>query len=201
MASDEQQQPEEPPTKTDQQIFDEQIARASGRGVVILGGLGIVAALVMSTIALINSSGNTTTTTVTAPAGSTPGKTASGGASAPLTADALGKRLFVAGDRSTGATACGSCHTMDAAGTSSTIGPNLDTELTADPPSATRESIVDPTKEVVPGYPANVMPKNYGTTLTRHQLTALVNYVYHSTNTKAIAKAKAQQTSGASTSP
>ena len=90
---------------------------------------------------------------------------------------------------------------MKAAGTSGTIGPNLDKELTADPPSATRESIVDPNKEIVPGYRANVMPKNYGDHADPPAADALVNYVYHSTNTKAIAKAKAQQTSGASTSP
>ena len=106
MASDEQQQPEEPPTKTDQQIFDEQIARASGRGVVILGGLGILAALVMSTIALINSSGNRTTTTVTAPAGRRLGRPPAAGG-APLTGDALGEQLFVSGSRSP-APACGS---------------------------------------------------------------------------------------------
>ena len=32
--------------------------------------------------------------------------------------------------------------------------------------SATRESIVDPNKEIVSGYSANVMPTNYGTALT-----------------------------------
>ena len=47
----------EPSGKTDQEIFDEQVARASGNTVVIFGGLGILAALVMSTIALVNSTG------------------------------------------------------------------------------------------------------------------------------------------------
>jgi hypothetical protein len=74
---------------------------------------------------------------------------------------------------------------MKAAGATGTIGPNLDKELTADPASATRESIVDPNKEIVPGYSANVMPTNYGTAFTEAELTALVNYVYHSTNIKA----------------
>jgi mono/diheme cytochrome c family protein len=72
---------------------------------------------------------------------------------------------------------------MKAAGTSGTIGPNLDKELTADPASATRESIVDPNKEIVPGYHANVMPPNYATALTPQELDAVVSYVYHSTNT------------------
>ena len=87
---------------------------------------------------------------------------------------------------------------MKAAGTSGTIGPNLDKELTADPASATRESIVDPNKEIISGYSANVMPTNYGTALTAQELDALVNYVYHSTNTKA--KAKARRASAKTTS-
>ena len=57
----------EPSGKTDQEIFDEQVARASGNTVVIFGGLGILAALVMSTIALVNSTGGNSTT-VTVPA-------------------------------------------------------------------------------------------------------------------------------------
>ena len=87
---------------------------------------------------------------------------------------------------------------MKAAGTSGTIGPNLDKELTADPASATRESIVDPNKEIISGYSANVMPTNYGTALTAQELDTLVNYVYHSTNTKA--KAKARRASAKTTS-
>src|SRR6476646_4875791 len=179
----------EPGGKTEQQIFDEQIARASGKFVVMLGGVGILAALVLSTVALvISAGGNTNTVTVTAPAAA--GPTAGGGKSPPLTGDALGAQLFVSGKPDVGAIGCGSCHTMKAAGTSGTIGPNLDKELTADPASAARESIVDPNKEIIPGYSANVMPTNYGTALTKAELDALVNYVYHSTNAKAKAKAQ-----------
>ncbi len=104
--------------------------------------------------------------------------------------DALGAQLFVSGKPDTGAIGCGSCHTMKAAGTSGTIGPNLDKELTADPASAARESIVDPNKEIIPGYSANVMPTNYGTALTSHEVDALVNYVYNNTNSKALARAR-----------
>ena len=166
-----------PARKTDQEIFDEQIARASGKFIIQLGGLGILAALVMSTVALMVAA-NRSNTTVTVPA-------APSGRGQPtqLKGDALGEQIFVSGTPG-GALACGSCHTMSAAGTSGTTGPNLDKELTSDPPSATRESIVDPNKEIVPGYRANVMPPNYGTALTPQQLDAVVNYVYHSTNTK-----------------
>jgi mono/diheme cytochrome c family protein len=183
----------EPGGKTEQQIFDEQIARASGKTVVMVGGVGIVAALVLSTIALvISAGGNTNTVTVTAPAAA--GQTAGGGQSPQLTGDALGAQLFVSGKPDVGAIGCGSCHTMKAAGTSGTVGPNLDKELTADPASATRESIVDPNKEIVSGYSANVMPTNYGTALTAQELNALVNYVYHSTNTKAKARRASAKT-------
>ena len=184
----------EPRGKTEQQLFDEQIARASGKTVVMFGGLGILAALVLSTVALVISASKSTTTVrvaATPTAGQTAGTGQSGGSGqAPqLTGDALGAQLFVSGKPDTGAIGCGSCHTMKAAGASGTIGPNLDKELTADPASATRESIVDPNKEIIPGYSANVMPTNYGTALTNRELDALVNYVYHSTNAKAKAKA------------
>jgi cytochrome c oxidase subunit 2 len=183
MENDDVRESGQPETKrkTDQQIFDEQIARASGKFIVQLGGLGILAALVMSAIALVVAA-NRSNTTVTVPAAPTGGQTG-GGQSSELKGDALGQQIFVSGTPG-GAISCGSCHTMAAAGTSGTTGPNLDKELTADPPSATRESIVDPNKEIAPGYRANVMPSNYATALTPQQLDAVVNYVYHSTNTK-----------------
>ena len=157
----------EPGGKTEQEIFDEQIARASGKTVVMFGGVGILAAVVMSTIALVISiTKNATTVTVAATPAATQAA-AAGGQAPKLTGDALGAQLFVSGKPDVGAIGCGSCHTMKAAGTSGTIGPNLDKELTADPPSATRESIVDPNKEIVSGYSANVMPTNYGTALTK----------------------------------
>lgn len=183
MDEDDVREPGQPETrrKTDQEIFDEQIARASGKFIIQLGGLGILAALVISVIALVVAA-NRSNTTVTVPAAPATGQT-SGSQSTQLKGDALGEQIFVSGTPG-GALSCGSCHTMRAAGTSGTTGPNLDKELTSDPPSATRESIVDPNKEIVPGYRANVMPPNYATALTPQQLDAVVNYVYHSTNIK-----------------
>ena len=188
MPTDDQQPatPDAEPGKSEQEIFEAEVARFSGRAVIIFGGLAILAALIMSTVALVRSGDNTTT--VTTPAAETTA------AAPPLTGDALGRQLFVAGDAATGVTACSGCHTMKTAGATATVGPNLDKELGPDPASATRESIVDPNKEIIPGYQANVMPVNYGTALTPTQLDALVNYVYHSTNTKA--KAKAAKSSG-----
>lgn len=191
MNSDDVDEPgqREPSATRDQQAFDEQVTRVLSRAVVIFGGLGILAALVMSTIALVISS-NRTTTTVTVPAPSPAGQGATGGQAPALTGNALGAQLFVSGKPDSGAIGCGSCHTMKAAGTSGTIGPNLDKELTADPASATRESIVEPNKEIVSGYSANIMPTNYATALTRQELDALVNYIYRSTNAKAKAQSK-----------
>jgi mono/diheme cytochrome c family protein len=182
MGDDDVREPGQPETrrKTDQETFDEQIARASGKFIIQLGGLGILAALVMSAIALVVAA-HRSNTTVTIPAAPTGGQTS--GQATQLKGDALGQQIFVSGTPG-GAEACGSCHTMTAAGTSGTTGPNLDKVLTSDPPSPTRESIVDPNKEIVPGYRADVMPTNYATALTPQQLDAVVNYVYHSTNTK-----------------
>ncbi len=172
--------------KTEQEIFDEQIARASGKAVVMVGGLGILVSVVLSTIALvISASHHDKTVTVQAAAPATQTATQTATTPRPLTGDALGAQLFISGKPDVGAIGCGSCHTMKAAGASGTIGPNLDKELTADPASATRESIVDPNKEIIPGYSANVMPTNYGTAFTKAELDALVAYVYRSTNTKA----------------
>ena len=180
--------------RTDQEVFDEQVARAMGKVVLYSGGLAILAALVMSTIALVKSSSNdhgtsatvTQTVTVHAKAPAATGGVAATGQSA---TDTIGRQLFVSGDPGAGVIACGSCHTMAAAGAVATVGPNLDKELTADPPSAARTSIVDPNKEIAKGYAANIMPTNYGTALSKARLDALVNYVYQSTNTKAKAKA------------
>ena len=173
-----------PSGKTEQEIFDEQIARASGKAIVMVGGLGILVAVVMATVALVIAAGGKTKT-VTVQAAAPAAQTSSGAQTQQLTGDALGAQLFNSGKPAVGAIGCGSCHTMKAAGATGTIGPNLDKELTADPASATRESIVDPNKEIIPGYSANVMPTNYATALTSQELDALVNYVYHSTNAKA----------------
>ena len=185
---------DEPPGKTEQQIFDEQVARAvrEGRRDLRRAGHPRGAGDVHDRPGDQQQWKPTRSRRSPPQPTSSAGQSTPGGQAPPLTGDALGKQLFVSGKPDVGAIGCGSCHTMKAAGTTGTIGPNLDKELTADPASATRESIVDPNKEIVPGYSANVMPTNYGTALTKQELDALVNYVYHSTNTKAKAKAKSK---------
>ncbi len=109
------------------------------------------------------------------------------GATAPAAggaADAEGKTMFVAGNPATGATACGACHAMKAAGTTAATGPNLDEMLKADDAAGIMEMIVDPNKEIVPGYSKGIMPANYSATMTKAQLAALVKYIDQSVHGK-----------------
>jgi mono/diheme cytochrome c family protein len=77
---------------------------------------------------------------------------------------------------------CGSCHTLDAAGSTGTTGPNLDGALAGESTEFIETSIVDPADEVAEGYPPNVMPPDYETELTPEELEALVTYLEDSTN-------------------
>ena len=84
----------------------------------------------------------------------------------------------------TGASGCGSCHTLAAAGTSGTIGPNLGTKVVPDAKKAgqplkqfIRESIVDPNKFISPGFPPNVMPQTFSKSLSTTQIDDLVNFI------------------------
>jgi len=82
--------------------------------------------------------------------------------------------------------ACGSCHTLKAAGATGTTGPDLDKLPTfaqqAGKPLAAfvRQSIVDPNAYVQPGYPQNVMPQTFGSSLSKQQLDGLVSYLVDS---------------------
>jgi len=78
---------------------------------------------------------------------------------------------------------CGSCHTLTAAGASGKVGPDLD-KLPAEAqqagkplPAFVRQSIVDPNAYVAPGFPRNVMPQSFGSSLSAAQLAALVQYL------------------------
>jgi cytochrome c oxidase subunit II len=78
---------------------------------------------------------------------------------------------------------CGACHTFAAAGSTGKVGPDLD-KLAAYAQQAhqpletfVRTSIVSPNAYVQPGYPKNVMPQTFGTSLSKQQLDALVTYL------------------------
>jgi hypothetical protein len=75
------------------------------------------------------------------------------------------------------ATNCGGCHTLSQAGTTGTIGPNLDQVLPGQTPAQISESITMPDAQIAPGFPSGVMPQNYGTTLTPDQLQQLIQFL------------------------
>src|ERR1700742_874218 len=97
-----------------------------------------------------------------AAASSSSGSTSSS-SSASQTSAAAGKAVF------TGSAGCGSCHTLAAAGTTGTVGPNLGTSIV---PSAKKagmavkpfieQSILKPNAFIAPGYGPNVMPQTFG---------------------------------------
>ena len=113
------------------------------------------------------------TTTATAPATTAPATTNAAAAGNP----AQGKSVFVS-------SSCGACHTFKPAGTSATVGPDLDTKPALDAKkdnmqlgAFVRESIVSPNAYISSGYPKGVMPQNFGTTLTKTQLADLVAFI------------------------
>lgn len=104
------------------------------------------------------------------------------------TTPAAGKAVF------TGVGGCGSCHTLAAAGTHGIVGPNLDKDLKtncATPQSqkirgvtlqkCIETAIVNPYAYIPAGYHAGVMPNNFGKSLTKSEVTALVNFISSAT--------------------
>ena len=77
------------------------------------------------------------------------------------------------------ATNCGACHVLGAAGTTGTVGPNLDDVLPGKSPDQIAQSITDPGAETTPGFSAGVMP-SFAETLTPQQLRQLVAYLQQS---------------------
>ncbi|MEA2301721.1 MAG: cytochrome c oxidase subunit [Solirubrobacteraceae bacterium] len=84
---------------------------------------------------------------------------------------AMGKRVFT----STGG--CGACHTLADAQTTGSIGPDLNKYLKGKSEAFIRTSIVNPNAYVEKGFGANIMPANFGTTLSKDELGAVVKYL------------------------
>lgn len=100
------------------------------------------------------------------------------------TSPAAGKQVF------TGVGGCGSCHTLAAAGTTGTAGPNLDQRLRTDCATAQSKqirgatlqqciynAIIKPYSYLPSGYTAGVMPNTFGQTLKPNEITGLVNFL------------------------
>jgi mono/diheme cytochrome c family protein len=92
------------------------------------------------------------------------------GAAPPKVAGGPGAQVFASNG-------CGGCHTLAAAESGGVTGPNLDEALPGQTAKMIEESIVDPNAEIVKGYPANVMPANFGQTLSKKELEDLVQYL------------------------
>jgi mono/diheme cytochrome c family protein len=80
------------------------------------------------------------------------------------------------------ATNCGGCHTLAQAGTTGTVGPNLDEALKGMSVQQISQSISDPNAVITPGFQPNVMPSTFGQTLTPQQLQQLATYLQQATN-------------------
>jgi cytochrome c oxidase subunit II len=94
-----------------------------------------------------------------APAGASPAQVA-----------AAGKKLF-------SDNGCGGCHTLKDAGTTAQVGPDLDKVLKGKDDTFIRTSIVKPDAFVEKGYKPGIMPPNFGQTLSKDDLDALVAYL------------------------
>lgn len=76
---------------------------------------------------------------------------------------------------------CGGCHTLAAAGSGGVTGPNLDEVLPGQSTAMVKQSIVEPNAQIAKGYPADVMPQNFGEALTQKELEDLVQYLLKET--------------------
>jgi cytochrome c oxidase subunit 2 len=90
----------------------------------------------------------------------------------------------------TGSAGCSGCHTLAAAASTGTVGPNLDTRLKADcalPASkkvrgatlqqCIQTAITKPYAYLPTGYSAGIMPSNFSQRLTSDQIQALVAFL------------------------
>jgi cytochrome c oxidase subunit II len=95
------------------------------------------------------------------------------------TASPPGEKIF------NGTSGCAGCHSLAKANAKGNVGPPLEApDLAAAAKSAgqstsdfIRESIVDPNKVIAKGYPPNVMPKTFGSSLSQKDLSDLVTYL------------------------
>ena len=93
-----------------------------------------------------------------------------------------GGAALAAGKKAFSDNGCTACHTLTAAGSSGTVGPDLDKLKTyasnANQPldAFIHESIVDPNKYIEKGYPKGVMPETFGS-LPKNTIDALVKFL------------------------
>lgn len=137
--------------------------------------LGKPAATVTTTVGSTTTPATTTSATTTTTSMTT---TNSSGGDA-----AAGKAIF------TGSSGCAGCHTFTPAGSSGTIGPDLDSAPAADAKADgnmalaafIKQSIIDPSAYIAKGYSDGLMPKTFGTSLSSKQIDDLVAFILSGT--------------------
>jgi len=117
-----------------------------------------------------------TTAATTAAGTTTQGGGGGGGGNA-----AAGKTVFASSN-------CASCHTFQPANATGTIGPDLDKAPAQDAKADhmalaafIHESIVNPDAYIAKGFTKGLMPKNFGSTLSKTQLNDLVAFILSGT--------------------
>jgi mono/diheme cytochrome c family protein len=85
-----------------------------------------------------------------------------------------------AGKAAFAAQGCGGCHAFSAAGTTASVGPDLDEALQGKDAEFVRESIVDPNKVIASGYGPGIMPQDFGQKLSPKQLDDLLAFLTQS---------------------
>jgi mono/diheme cytochrome c family protein len=79
---------------------------------------------------------------------------------------------------------CGGCHTLAAANSGGTTGPNLDEVLPGQSEAEIEESIVNPEAKLEPGYKGGIMPNNFKETIQPEEIKQLVEYLSESAGKK-----------------
>jgi mono/diheme cytochrome c family protein len=75
---------------------------------------------------------------------------------------------------------CAGCHTLEAAGSTGTVGPDLDQAIGKGSLKTTgqvKTAIVDPDKKIAPGFPAGVMPSTFEDTIPAQEMDQLVQFL------------------------
>jgi mono/diheme cytochrome c family protein len=117
------------------------------------------------------------TTTGATTTGETTTGTETGAPEQPSGDPAAGKQIFT----TTAQPPCASCHTLQEANATGTVGPNLDEVLKGKDAAFIHESIVNPDAEIATGFSAGIMPGVYGDQLNDQQLADLVAFLVQST--------------------
>jgi cytochrome c553 len=103
-----------------------------------------------------------------------------GGGAQPAGGGQPSQAVLAEGERLFNDEGCAGCHSLQAAGATGEVGPNLDEALQGRPPAFIETSIVDPQAEIAQGYQP-LMPTDFAQALSQEQIDALVQYLVQST--------------------